>query len=199
MGVLEEVTQMKSKGASDEEVTNALKQKGVSPKEISDALSQAKIKNAVSEEAPEEEVYTPQTQETSTYTPQQAEQYYPQQQYYPQESETTYAPPIGTDTDTIMEVADQVFSDKIRDIQKQVELFSEFKTISQAQIQNIDERLKKIESIINSLQNAVLNKIGAYGENLSEIKKEMGMMQDSFSKMINQVADNSTTQRKSKK
>jgi hypothetical protein len=51
-------------------------------------------------------------------------------------------------------------------------------------MENISDRLKKIETIIDKLQIAILEKVGSYGKNLEGIKKEMSMMQDSFSKMI---------------
>jgi hypothetical protein len=54
----------------------------------------------------------------------------------------------------------------------------------QTKMENLSERVKKIENIIDKLQIAILEKIGSYGGNLESIKKEMSMMQDSFSKVI---------------
>ena len=54
---------------------------------------------------------------------------------------------------------------------------------------NISERLKRIESTIDGLQSAVLDKIGVYGSGLDSIKREMSMMQDSFGKVVNTLAD----------
>ena len=34
------------------------------------------------------------------------------------------------------------------------------------------------------MQIAILEKVGSYGQNLDSIKKEMSMMQDSFTKMV---------------
>jgi len=202
MGILDQVTQMKSRGSSDEEIINQLQQQGVSPREINDALGQSQIKSAVSDsDTPEgmepsvlQQGGDPQIQEMSgqdLYAPQpsQAEtmpqQYAPQQEYYQEGSgyEEGYAPE-GLDTETMIEVAEQVFSEKIKKLQKQVGEIGEFKTLAQTKLDNLTERVKKIESIIDKLQISILDKVGSYGKNLEGIKKEMSMMQDSFGKMV---------------
>ena len=88
------------------------------------------------------------------------------------------------DADTIMEIADQIFSDKIKNTLKLLDATSEAAIILQTKMENISERVKKIENTIDKLQIAILEKVGSYGSNLESIKKEMSMMQDSFSKMI---------------
>ena len=96
---------------------------------------------------------------------------------------------IPTNTDTIIEIAEQVFSEKVRKIQKQLEEMNEFKTLAQTKIEHATERLKRIEATIDKLQIAILEKIGSYGKSLESIKKEMSMMQDSFGKMVPSLAE----------
>jgi len=197
MGVLDEVMQMQNQGRDEEDITQELKEKGVSPREIQDAINQAKIKSAVYAQDP----YTPQTPQASqseNYTPQiqemQEQEYIPQETQYQepyQESYENYSPG-GIDTDTMVEIAEQVFQEKITPLQNNIQTLNEFRTITQSTVENLAERVKKIETMIDRLQIAVLQKVGSYGENLESIKKEMSMMQDSFGKMINTVADNST-------
>jgi hypothetical protein len=206
MGILEDVTKMKNEGRTDEEITSALEERGVSPKEINDAFNQAKIKNAVSDEdefgppnppqsqnrlfqnqgvSPTQEIPEEETgEEFYSPSPQypQQEQYYEEpnqqyQEYYPQENY------YQANTDTTIEVAEQVFNEKIKKIKKQVEDLNEFKILTQTKLDNAIERLKKIENTIDRLQSAVLDKVGSYGSNLQGIKKEMSMMQDSFRKL----------------
>ncbi len=205
MGVLDQIMQMKSQGISDEQIVYELSQRGISPRDINDALKQAQIKNAVSNYGegdlqpsimPEREIPAP-SQQSQPYTP----EYYsktngqeyaqPQEEtYQPQQQEQYYAPetggyaPSGIDTDTVMEIADQIFSEKIKKIQKQTDATSEAAILLQAKTETISERLKKIEAMIDKLQIAILEKVGSYGQNLENIKKEMSMMSDSFSKMI---------------
>ena len=88
------------------------------------------------------------------------------------------------DTDTIIEIAEQVFSEKIKKEQKQLESLNEFATLVETRITNDHERIKRVEEIIDKLQIAILEKISSYGRNLESIKNEMGMMQESFEKMV---------------
>lgn len=199
MSVLEQITQMKSQGVSENGIVKQLQEQGISPKAINDAFNQAQIKRAVSDEnvkkenvgglqAPPQQTsegtYTPKTQEISEQEmyspqPQQEEQY----QGYPQEDNYEYSQQ-GVDTNTIIEISEQVFFEKIQKIQKKLDEISEFKTLAESRIENLSERMKKIETIIDKLQIAILEKIGSYGSNLESIKKEMSMTQDSFRKLV---------------
>ncbi len=187
MGVLDQVMQLKSQGMNDEEIVGNLQQQGISPKEINDAMNQAQIKNAVyaedqSYEAPspiseagaEEPQYAPQTQDMSQGYEQQAGQGY-YQEAYPQAQQ-------AMDSDTIIEIANQVFLEKTKKIEKTIDELNEFKTLGQVKIDSIDERLKRIEKIIDTIQIKILEKIGSYGEELKTTQKEMSMMQDAFRK-----------------
>lgn len=217
MGVLDQVTLMRNRGQSDQEIINSLKDQGIPPKMIQDAMAQAQIKEAVArpltdgmqqsimgtEEDPEEfqGAVAPQPEFSGIYSPQemQQEQYqeyapqeYGQQEYYQQEG-YAYA---ASDTGTLIEIAEQVFSDKIKKIQKQVDNLNEFKTLSDARLSNVEERLKRIEMTIDKLQLSILDKVGSYGEGIDSIKNEMSMMQDSFSKVINPFLDKTEKHRR---
>jgi hypothetical protein len=207
MAVLEQVISMKEQGISDRDIVNELSQNGISPKEISEALGQAQIKYSVSNPGDEEQMQpsimpgenVPQEGNGQVYVPgayeQQGEypvpEYQEQGQYAPEYSQQQYYQPTteqyssaGIDANTVMEIADQVFSERIRKIQEQTETTAEASVVLQAKMENISDRLKKIETIIDKLQIAILEKVGSYGKNLESVKKEMSMMQDSFSKMI---------------
>ena len=87
-----------------------------------------------------------------------------------------------------MEIAEQVFEEKIKNIRKEMDSLREFATLAGAKISDFGERIKKIESIIDTLQIKILEKIGSYGQGLDTIKKEMNMMQDTFTKMVPDLA-----------
>ncbi len=131
----------------------------------------------VTKEVPgEEEIYVPQ------------ENYY-QQPQVPQEG-YEYAPSVTMgDTDTMIEVAEQVFAEKNKPLQRKIEEVNEFKLLMQTKVDNFSDRLRRIENIIDKLQASIIEKIGSYGHGLETVRKEMGMMQESFGKVINQVAD----------
>ncbi len=217
MGALEKVKALKRQGLPDQEITNQLQQQGVSPGEIADALSQAKIRNAIVESGEAEESipqaepsydqvggenpYTPANQTPAAgYAPEASyapEAAYapqtpgaPQEEYYSQQGEYEgYAPSMNTDTDTMIEIAGQVFSEKMQKIQKQIEDMTEFRTIAQTNLLNLSERLKRMETMIDKLQISILDKVGSYGKSLATTKKEIAMVQDSFKKVINPVVN----------
>mgnify|MGYP001590738012 FL=1 len=60
---------------------------------------------------------------------------------------------------------------------------NEFQTLAQTRIENISERLKRIETSFDALQLAILDRVGSYGKNIDFVKKEIEMVEDSFSKL----------------
>jgi hypothetical protein len=209
MGALEQVTQMRREGRTDEEIISKLKEQRVSPKEINEALNHSQIKNAVSdirgddppEPLPEDSQqysdqsygdYNQTTQEQQNVGYDQSQVYNPQpQEYYPQQSYQGYGDTYSqqTSTDTIIEVSEQVFEEKSSDIVKKIDSFEEFKSLTQTRLEDLNERVKRIEMLMDKLQAAILEKIGSYGSNLESIKKEMSMMQDSFSKTLSPMVE----------
>ena len=208
MGVLDQVMQLKNQGYGEQDIIDSLSQQGISPKEITDAMNQAKIKNAVSstegpgatEAAPtpqptagaEPGYYTPQTQEMGgAYPTQAAPEYYEEGAYAPATS--------GMDSDTIIEIANQVFTEKIRKTEKRIEELEELKTLVKVKVDSIDERLKRIEKMIDTLQVQVLEKVGSYGRELQSTKKEVSMLENTLGKTIKAKAGTHIKTRTKKK
>lgn len=199
------VNNLQQQGISPKEINDALGQSQIK-NAVYGTGTQAMQPSIMEQETPapgpkNQPTYTPQTQELDeqeTYTPQpeypqqqkayppSPQEYSPPQEFYQQEGYEDYSG-AGTNTDTMIEIAEQVFSEKIQKIQKQIEEINEFKTLAQTKIENTADRLKRIETTIDKLQITILEKIGSYGQNLSSIKKEMSMMQDSFGKVVNQA------------
>ena len=212
MGILEDVTSMSNSGISDEEIITNLREKGISPKEIRDAFNQLKVKNAVSDYdlGSAKDVFAAQTesyaQAQESYPP-PGQDYSPpgqnysptQQEYAPQEGYANSPYSGGVDANTIIEISEQVFSEKIKILQKDLDSFNEFKSLNQIRMENLNDRLKRIETVFDRLQLTILEKIGSYGQNLEVIKKEMNMMQDSFSKVIEPMVDKSEKRQEERK
>jgi hypothetical protein len=203
MGIIEKINQQRKEGLDDNKISDQLLDEGISPNEIREAFDQIKVKKAISsenllensmmtEENPElnyeqgiqemeessqpEEYYSPQQQAPTPQT----EEY-----YSPQESQAGYAEQgAGFDTSTIIEIAEQVFSEKTSRMEKQLDKMNEFVNLAEVKMSGTDERIKRIEKIIDNLQIKILEKISSYGENIESVKKEMSMMQDSFSKTL---------------
>ena len=118
------------------------------------------------------------------------------EQYY----EQSYAPTsTGVDSNTIIEIANQVFSEKIRNTEKRLEEIEEIKTLLQVKVDGMEDRLKRIEKMIDSLQIQVIEKVGSYGKELESTKKEVAMLGDTLGKTIKtKVASRNKTSSKRK-
>ncbi|MBX4211932.1 hypothetical protein KW787_00550 [Candidatus Pacearchaeota archaeon] len=209
MGVIEDIQRMQNEGSTDQDIIYSLQERGIPSTQITDALSQAKIKKAVTENdyestvspgnipSPQElgnlgqkfegmqpsmmNVAPSQAQEQPEYAAQP--QYQAYQQNYAQEApgqqyDYSYQPSVSPDT--IAEISEQIVSEKIFAIKKEFEKTMDMKTIFESKIEFIDERLKRIEKIIDRLQLSILQKVGEYTTNVEDIKKELVETQKSF-------------------
>jgi len=202
MALLEKINSMKQSGMNDLQIINALKEEGITPREINEALSQLKIKSAIA--SPQQEEMQPsimaapqeQMQQYSEpqYTTQNTqEQYNPQ--YSPEQYSQAYAPQEQQyysqtlDVETVRDVARQEIEEATKKITSEINALNKFKSDLAFEIQNLDNRLVKIESIIQELQTAIIRKMGEYGEAVSSISQDLKETQKSFSKMINPLLD----------
>jgi DNA-binding protein H-NS len=210
------INELASQGVSPQEILNALKQSeiknavtGYSDEESNEMQPSIMPKGEAPQARPrqfeQEQPYQPPQQQEyvqETYAPQQptyAPQVQEPQYYSPENAGYQEYQQTGGSADMMMEVADQVFSEKIKKLQKVLETTSESTILLQNKFENLSDRLKKIENMIDKLQIAILEKVGSYGSNLNEIKKEMSMMQDSFSKVISAPKHKEESEKKSSK
>ena len=198
------ISKLTNEGVSPMEINDALNQSKIKEAVGSGQQGQDMVPSIMEapeapKEEPQEDTYTPAPQapsEQSEYTTSPQIQYQPsfgaqEQGYIPQTQpeqdyyEEGYAPGgYAQSSDTMIEIAEQVFSEKIKKIEKQMKELSEFKTIYSTKIDNINERLKRMEKYFDKMQLEILEKVGAYGKGLDTIKKEMNMIEDSFSKVM---------------
>ena len=193
---------MQAQGLSDSDIIQKLNEQGVSPLEIQQALEQSNIKTAVQGDmqpslmTQETQEYNP-NQEQPEYTPQpnqqqeQPQQYPQYQQYsYPQYQE--YQQPTS---DTISEISEQIVEEKLNQVKKELSKLADFKTTSSKKLEDLNSRLERIESMLDKIQSSILGKIGEQMQNTQDIKQEMGMMQESFSKVLNPLMSRAQVQR----
>ena len=207
---IEEIKKMYGEGKTEEEIKNSLRQKGLSEIEVSSSISQAKIKEAVSGNAEDlspptsfqsnsavadnnmyPSIMQPQEEQTEQSQNQETpnEQYYEPQSYPDQQSpqydsqqySSQYQPyQSSVSPETISEIAEQIASEKISPISTKIENLISSKTTSESKIQNIQERLERIEKIIDRLQLSIIQKVGDYMNDVSDLKKELIETQKSF-------------------
>jgi len=151
------------------------------------------------------EIYPPQEQPgAEAYPPQGSPEEAPQDDYYTQQPQAYdgqdyYAPQGGTDTETISEIAEQVVTEKLEDYKSKVGDIASFKNQMQNQVNDIDDRLKRIENSIQQLQNAILGKIGEFGESSAMIHKDLDNLHGTVAKLMNPLIDNVNEMKKLKK
>ena len=122
------------------------------------------------EAQPQEDYYAPQPQA------------YSDQDYYPQSG--------GYETDTISEIAEQVATEKLEDYKSKVGDIPSFKSEMQTRVNDMDDRLKRIEGSIDKLQQAILGKIGEFGESSAMIHKDLDNLHGTVAKLMNPLIDN---------
>lgn len=204
MSDLEEAIHLKEQGMSDEEISRALLNKGLDKKQVLDVLSQTKIKEAVTGEAEDikalgakEDKMAPENPAFEGMQPsmlhseaeEAPQEYYPpapiespQQEYYSQPyQDTQYQPYQGAvSSDTITEISEQIVDERLSLVRTQIEKVLDFKNTVESKMEYLDERLKRIEKIIDRLQISILQKVGEYVSNVDDIKKELVETQKSF-------------------
>ena len=150
----------------------------------------------------QEEVYTPSSappaqnnnqQDYGNYSAQEPQNYEAnsygggedQEEYYEDNySQEDYSGGgYGMSSETMIEVAEQVFSEKMKSFESELKNLKEFRTIASPSLKDIDERLRRIERQFDKMQIAILEKVGEFGKNIDSVKKEVEMVEDSFEKL----------------
>lgn len=196
MPYLDEIKKMRAQGLSQQEIANYLQQSGLSQIEIDNLISQVQIKEAVT--APSlapptpsiQEIDIPQSQQEEILPSQPMPQEYQQtiqpsqetysQETYPQQSYDQQYQYPQLSTDTITEIAEQVVSEKLAKMHDMLEKTIDFKTTAESKLSHLSERLQRIEKIIDTLQLSILQKVGEYTTDVSDLKKELVETQKSF-------------------
>jgi hypothetical protein len=192
MGLLEEIQRMRQVGMQDDQIVLKLQEQGNTYRAISEAMSQSKIKQAVEYSEEQQLPQVPESQQQADQPYQEQQEYFsgynPQSQVQQsQEYQQQYDYPSNAlSSDTITEISEQIVSEKLSDIRKKLEKISSFKTELETKAESIDERLKRIEKIIDTLQASVLRKVGDYVTNVEDIKHELIETQKTFAKVLGQ-------------
>ncbi len=218
MAILDQVIEMQKRGMDDSEISRQLQNERVPTSEIYEALNQARVKSAISPEAeemqqstmppqyeqpmqgqmPDAQLAAPQQQYAPEYQQQPQDQYYAQtpQAYTGQEY---YPPQPNIDPDTISEIAEQVVAEKFAEFKKKTGDLALFKETIQDKVADIDDRLRRIETSIDKLQQAIIGRIGEFGDSVSSIHKDLENLHDTTSKLMNPLIDNYRELKKGKK
>ena len=117
-----------------------------------------------------------QTDQTYSQSPEAYQQDYG---YQPQYSSG------GLGSEVITEIADQIVSEKLSPLMNSLDKILDLKSATESNLINLDERLKRIEKVIDKLQLALLQRVGEFGTNLDDVKKELIETQKTFRLLLN--------------
>ncbi len=212
MGIIDDIRRMQNEGRNEQEITMQLQNQGHGQKEIYEALAQTKIKDAVAgaeSRTGEEGLASPSgnpmqpsmLSPTASDEPQGPEletqeiipQPYPAQQYTqpyttPVQGQTEgYAGQgyyAGPSADAITEVVEQIVAERIGKVSQELARSIENRQVIETKLDYVDERLKKIEKIIDRLQLSILQKVGEYMTNVDDLKTEVIETQKSFKTLL---------------
>ena len=146
------------------------------PQSMQQQYSQPETSGQYAPQAQQEQYYDPYSQPQQGYTQDTFSDFAPQQDYYA--GDQGY---MGS-TDTIIEVAEQVFQEKIKNISKELKKLTEFRTIFEQKVDNISNRLERMEKYFDKMQLEILGKVSEYGKGLDYLQKELKMVEDSVGK-----------------
>ncbi|MEM4181921.1 MAG: hypothetical protein QXX68_02080 [Candidatus Pacearchaeota archaeon] len=191
MGALERYNQLKKEGKSENEIYQMLQEEGFSMAEINDAASQAAIKNAIN--SSNIQGY----QESGSYNQENATgSYYNydggQQEQYAQYGQEYYQYPTyseGFSADTTTEIVEQIVSKKMKELIEGMNSLKKENIYLAKEIENLKERLKRIEDSFDFLQKAIIGKIGQFEENSKIIQKDLDNIHGTMSKLMNPLID----------
>jgi len=204
-------SQLQNEGVSPKEVSDSLNQakiknavsppEGMTPAQGTQGMQES-IMPGTPQEQPSQEPAPGQGAEMpagqpnpEVYEPQPVQEGQPQDDYYTQtpqaySGQEYYAPQGSADTETISEIAEQVVTEKLNELKKKTGDVAAFKTAIQDRVADIDDRLKRIEGSIDKLQQAVIGKIGEFGESSTMIHKDLNNLHGTVSKLMNPLVDN---------
>ncbi|MBU0466435.1 MAG: hypothetical protein KJ718_03355 [Nanoarchaeota archaeon] len=83
-------------------------------------------------------------------------------------------------SDVITEISEQVVSERLSVLQDKLEKVIDMRTVFEANIFSLGERLQRMEKIIDKLQLSILQKVGEYMTDVKDVKKELEETQKSF-------------------
>ena len=138
------------------------------------------------EQAPTQEpVQDPPSEPQYQIEPAQLPQEQPQQPQGNYEGYSTYQP-ISISPDTMSEVAEQVVAEKLGAVTRSVDKLLDSNVSLEAQMKYAEDRIKRLEKIIDALQLSLLQKVGEYVSNVSDMKTELAETQKTFKAMVGQ-------------
>ena len=92
----------------------------------------------------------------------------------------------NTSSDVIEEISEQVVTEKLTNLRDKIEKILDFRATADARISSLNERLLRIEKILDRLQLSILQRMGEYVTDVKDIKNELEETQKSFKTLLHE-------------
>ncbi|MBS3076967.1 hypothetical protein J4233_01715 [Candidatus Pacearchaeota archaeon] len=83
-------------------------------------------------------------------------------------------------SDMITEISEQVVNERLSSLHDKIEKIIDMRTIVEANMTNLNDRLKRMEKIVDQMQVSILKKVGEYMTDIQDVKNELEETQKSF-------------------
>lgn len=87
-------------------------------------------------------------------------------------------------SDIVTEVAEQVVSERLAGLQERLEKAIDFRTTADARLTALEDRLVRIEQIMDRLQMSLLQRMGEYVQDVRDVKQELQETQKTFKALV---------------
>jgi len=181
--LVEEVANLLSQGYSEAEIIAYLRDQGYSSVEIEDALNQAKITLELAKTAGEtlEEVPEP-SQKAQFPEPREIEQ--APASSVPSVPSASFEASTEASVETIEEIAEEVINEKWREFKAKVGDITEMKAHFETRLNELSERVKRLEIALDKLQAAMLSKVESYGRSVKTLTSEVETLESTLGKVL---------------
>lgn len=186
---IDEVIGLIKQGYSDSDIIAHLQESGYSPQDINDAMNQARIKielaETAGEEYPTEEYAEASEAQAPAPAPAPAPQYAPQYyQYAQQPSQQQYAEAESPSVEAIEEIAEGVISEKWEEFRAKVGDIGEMKSYLESRINELNDRVKRLEASMDRLHVATLAKVDEQGRSVKALSSEVEALEGTLGKVM---------------
>jgi hypothetical protein len=207
---VDQVSSMKQQGMSDSIIVQTLQRDGYKTHQIFDAMNQAELVSGAPRQlsdlqsaepggpqvfsTPPQPSYPGQQPSLPTFNQQQPpEPSQPQQQSYPQFQQ----PMMGMNdssqvmtTNQVEEIAEAIIEEKWTELARGVSKIVEWKDRTEARMNELDQRLTKLQEDFGNLHTGVLGKLNEYDRNISSVGTDIKAMQKVFQQMLPSFTEN---------
>jgi hypothetical protein len=204
---VEQVNSMKQQGMSDSLIVQSLQRDGYKTHQIFDAMNQAELVSGAPRQledlqsteqggpqvfsTPPQPSYPGQQPSLPTFS-QQPPPEPQQQQSYPQFQQ----PMMGMgdsqvlNSNQVEEIAEAIIEEKWTELARGVSKIVEWKDRTEAKMNELDQRLTKVQEDFGNLHTGVLGKLNEYDRNISSVGTDIKAMQKVFQQMLPAFTEN---------